>query len=123
MQTRETPSTGKSGETADANAASAGEAAAVDAPDAFSTELQEAVEELNAFVKKLGAEFPEFSGVANMAVEMGEALLKREAELRQQGMAAEERKTQLREQYQTASKSLSAKLHGTNGQRNHFGAV
>ena len=106
-QTPETPSTGNSGETVDANAASAGEAVSADAPDAFSTEFQEAVEELNDFAKKLQAEFPEFSGVTKMAVEMGDALLKREAELRQQGMTAEERKTQLREQYQTASKSFS----------------
>ncbi len=106
-QTPETPSTGNSGEAVDANAASAGEAVSVNAPDAFSTEFQEAVEELNDFAKKLQAEFPEFSGVTKMAVEMGDALLKREAELRQQGMTAEERKTQLREQYQTASKSFS----------------
>lgn len=110
LQTPETPATGKSGETAYANAASAGEAVSADAPDAFSTEFQEAVEEMNEFAKKLEAEFPEFSGVTEMAAAMGDDLLKLEAELRQQGMAAEERKTQLREKYKADSKVLGSRV-------------
>ena len=107
LQTPETPATGKSGETANPNAASAGEALSADAPDAFSTEFQEAIEEMNEFAKKLEAEFPQFSGIAEASIGLGDGLLKREAELRQQGMTAEERKTQLREKYQADSKALA----------------
>ncbi len=110
LLTAEAPSTGGTGETADAP--NAGEAAAVDAPDAFSTEFQEGVEEMSDFAKKMVAEFPEFEGLTEAAAAMGDVLLKREAELRQQGMSAAERKTQLRATYQAESKKMSEIIVG-----------
>ena len=65
LQAPETPSTSGTGETAEAVTAPVGEAAAVDAPDDFSTELLEGIQEMLDYADTLRAGSPELAPFAD----------------------------------------------------------
>ena len=99
LQTPETPSNSGSRETAETITASTGEAVSFDAPDAFSTELLEGVQELVDYADTLRAGSPELAPFADATLNSVNGIADLDAQLRRQGMPLEERKETLLMKY------------------------
>ncbi len=99
MQTSETLSNSGSGETAETATASTGEAAVADAPDDFSTELLEGIQELIDYADTLRAGSPELAPFADATLSSVKGIADLDAQLRRQGMELEERREKLLMKY------------------------
>ncbi|MDE0021377.1 MAG: sigma-70 family RNA polymerase sigma factor [Candidatus Poribacteria bacterium] len=99
LQTSETPSNSGSGETAETATASTGEAAVADAPDDFSTELLEGIQELIDYADTLRAGSPELAPFADATLSSVKGIADLDAQLRRQGMELEERREKLLMKY------------------------
>ena len=99
LQTSETLSDSGSGETAETATASTGEAAVADAPDDFSTELLEGIQELIDYADTLRAGSPELAPFADATLSSVKGIADLDAQLRRQGMELEERREKLLMKY------------------------
>ncbi len=99
LQTSETLSNSGSGETAETATASTGEAAVADAPDDFSTELLEGIQELIDYADTLRAGSPELAPFADATLSSVKGIADLDAQLRRQGMELEERREKLLMKY------------------------
>lgn len=95
LQTSEAEQADDNGGEENTATASPDAAASADAPDEFSTQLQEGIQEIVDYVAKMKAQVPEMAAYADVTLASVEGLAELDAQLREQGAALEERREQL----------------------------
>ena len=94
-QTSEAEQAADNGGAEDTATASPGASASADAPDDFSTQLQEGIQEIVDFAAKIRAQVPEMAAYADMTLASVKGLAELDAQLREQGAPLEERREKL----------------------------
>ena len=102
-QTSEAEQADDNGGEENTETASPGAAASADAPDQFSTQLQEGIQEIVDYVAKVKAQVPEIASYMDMTLSAVEGLAELDAQLRGQGTALEERREKLLMKFMTNS--------------------
>ncbi|MDE0021646.1 MAG: hypothetical protein OXT69_09750 [Candidatus Poribacteria bacterium] len=94
-QTPEAEEAADNGGAEDTATASPDASASANAPDEFSTQLQEGIQEFVDYAAKIRAQVPEMAAYADMTLAFVEGLAELDAQLREQGASLEERREKL----------------------------
>ena len=98
-QTPEAEEAADNGGAEDTETTSPGASASADAPDEFSTQLQEGIQEILDYAAKLKAQVPEMAAMADATLASVEGFAELDAQLRRQGATLEERREKLLMKY------------------------
>ncbi len=98
-QTSEAEQADDNGGAENTAAASPDASASADAPDEFSTQLQEGIQEIVDYAAKMKAQVPEMASFGDTSLASVEGLAELDAQLRRQGTALEARREQLLMKY------------------------
>ncbi len=98
-QTSEAKQAADNGGAEDTETTSPDASAPADAPDEFSTQLQEGIQEIMDYAAKVKAQVPEMAAYADMTLAFVEGFAELDAQLREQGASLEERREKLLMKY------------------------